>query len=201
MSAAKQLGLFESPELGFDPAFRELQHIELDAGAWVELVPSWLQGDGVLFDELVRNVEWRTEDRVMYTKKVDVPRMYGTLPERGVAPGIVREMQRALDARYETSFSRVSLAYYRDGGDSVAWHGDYVARRMERALVATVSLGEPRRFAIRPAGGGRSVGWRLGRGDLMVMGGSCQRTHQHAVPKVAKAGPRIALMLRPVWKE
>lgn len=54
---------------------------------------------------------------------------------------------------------------------------------------------------MRPTGGGTSLGLQLGWGDLLVMGGSCQRTYQHAVPKVARADPRIAIMFRPVWPD
>ena len=50
-------------------------------------------------------------------------------------------------------------------------------------------------------GGGPSIGYDLGRGDLLVMGGTCQRTWDHAVPKVARAGPRISLTFRPVGLE
>jgi alkylated DNA repair dioxygenase AlkB len=39
----------------------------------------------------------------------------------------------------------------------------------------------------------------LGGGDLFVMGGTAQRTWRHGVPKVAEAGPRIAVMFRPAW--
>jgi len=94
----------------------------------------------------------------------------------------------------------VSMAMYRDGRDSVAWHGDRIARKMNTALVATVSLGEPRKFLLRPYGGGGSIALTLGWGDLLVMGGTCQRTWQHSVPKTSHAGPRIALMFRPIWE-
>ena len=68
------------------------------------------------------------------------------------------------------------------------------------AIVATVSLGQPRRFMLRPTAGGASIAFAAGRGDLIVMGGTCQRTWRHGIPKVAKiAGPRIALMFRPKW--
>ena len=73
--------------------------------------------------------------------------------------------------------------------------------RSKDTLVATVSLGSPRRFFVRRRGGGPSTVVPLGWGDLVVMGGSCQRTHEHAIPKVARAGPRIALMFRPAWEE
>ena len=59
-------------------------------------------------------------------------------------------------------------------------------------MVAIVSLGDPRRLALRPRGGGASLSFTMGHGDLLVMGGSCQRTWEHAVPKVATAGPRIS---------
>jgi alkylated DNA repair dioxygenase AlkB len=110
-------------------------------------------------------------------------------------------MRRALSARYQETFVRVSFAYYRDGNDSVAWHGDTTARDLPEALVATVSLGQPRRFLLRPTEGGSSIAFPLGGGDLLVMGGTCQRTWRHAIPKVAEAGPRIAVMFRPIWAE
>ena len=108
-------------------------------------------------------------------------------------------MSHVLSERYGVLLDRVTCNLYRDGRDSVAWHGDRVARDLPQATVAVLSLGEARPFKVRPKGGGSSIGWSAGRGDLIVMGGSCQRTHDHAVPKVAKAGPRIAVMFRPTY--
>ena len=109
----------------------------------------------------------------------------------------IRPRARENDATL--TFPRLSLAYYRDGRDSVTFHGDTTARDLPEAIVATVSLGEPRRFLLRPRDGGRVRAFMLGWGDLIVMGGACQRTWRHAVPKVAHAGPRIAVMYRPIW--
>jgi len=108
-------------------------------------------------------------------------------------------MARALGARYGCDFEQIGVALYRDGNDSVAWHGDQVARDRTRAVVATVSVGEPRPFRLRPKNGGPGRSWSLGHGDVVVMGGTCQRTWDHAVPKVARAGPRIVIMFRPRW--
>jgi alkylated DNA repair dioxygenase AlkB len=105
-------------------------------------------------------------------------------------------MSEALSDRYDVRLDRITCNLYRDGKDSVAWHGDRIARNRPEAVVAIASLGEPRPFRIRPKGGGPSIGWPAGRGDLIVMGGSCQRTHDHSIPKVVKAGPRIAVMFR-----
>jgi len=137
----------------------------------------------------------------MYDQRVQVPRLYAALPADGATPDILHHAQRLLNQRYGEAFTRLSLGYYRDGQDSVAWHGDYVARELRSAVVATISLGAPRRFLLRPSGGGRSLAWSLGWGDLFVMGGSCQRTWQHCVPKRQQAAPRIAVMFRPVWSD
>ena len=190
----------EAPEL--DASFSALTRIELDHGAWIDLARGWLRGHARLFEQLATGVAWRADERTMYDQIVDVPRLYGDAPRTGPAAPVLAAMKRALDAHYRIDFTRNTLAYYRDGRDSVAFHGDYVARRMKAdTLVATVSVGAPRRLLVRPTGGGRSIGFSIGCGDLLVMGGSCQRTHQHGIPKVAHAGPRIAIMYRPTWDD
>ena len=95
-------------------------------------------------------------------------------------------------------FRTAGCCYYRDGRDSVAWHGDTIGRGSSQdTMVAIVSVGDPRRLLLRPRGGGDSLAFELGHGDLLVMGGSCQRTWEHAVPKVAHAGPRLSVQFRP----
>jgi alkylated DNA repair dioxygenase AlkB len=183
-----------------DAALARVRRVQLDADAWVEHLAGWVTGESALMDELVRTTAWHSEHRYMYDRMVDVPRLVATLPDDGPSHAVLDRIRALLSARYATAFARVSMGYYRDGGDSVAWHGDRVARdRDEPALVATVSLGDPRRFLLRPRGGGHSIPFNLGRGDLFVMGGLCQRTWQHAVPKAARALPRLAVMFRPIW--
>ena len=198
-----QLPLFDngvSPEI--DARFASIERIALAHGAWIDVARGWLRGHVALFACLRDRVAWKSESRVMYERTVDVPRRYSVLDDDGIAlHPVLADIRIALDARYRTHFNRLSVALYRDGRDSVAWHGDYVARRMPEALVATISIGEPRRFLLRPTGGGASTAISLGWGDLVVMGGSCQRTYQHAIPKVAHAGPRIAIMFRPTWDD
>jgi alkylated DNA repair dioxygenase AlkB len=46
--------------------------------------------------------------------------------------------------------------------------------------------------------GGETLRRPLGHGDLIVMGGSCQRTWEHAGPKSTRVtGPRISIQFRP----
>jgi alkylated DNA repair dioxygenase AlkB len=197
---SRQLGLFEqTAPLAFDASWCGLRRTLLARAAWYDYQANWLSGHWQLFEELSRSCRWRHEQRRMYERVVDVPRLYAVLPDDGPGHAVIPAIQQALSSRYGVEFPRVSLGFYRDGNDSVAWHGDYVARQLPAAVVATVSLGAARRFQLRPSGGGRSVALSLGGGDLLVMGGTCQRTWQHHVPKVARAEPRIALMFRPNW--
>ena len=115
---------------------------------------------------------------------------------------LLAEARDALSGHYRPElgepFLTAGCCYYRDGRDSVAWHGDRFGRgRIQDTMVAIVSFGDPRRLALRPRGGGESVSFEMGHGDLLVMGGSCQRTWEHSVPKVAQAGPRISVQFRP----
>ncbi len=196
-----QLELFDAGEPRFDPTFAAARRFALEPGAWVELVPGWLHGHQALFDTLVRTVSFRAEQRVMYERMVAVPRLYASLEDDGPTPPVISAMRQLLSQRYGEDFVRVALGYYRDGSDSVAFHGDRIARVLPQALVATVSLGAPRKLLLRPVAGGASRSFLLGRGDLFVMGGSCQRTWQHAIPKSRSAsGARIAVMFRPHWE-
>jgi alkylated DNA repair dioxygenase AlkB len=198
---AGQRSLFGDGEPSIDRAFRRLRRIQLDGTAWVDHCPGWVEGHQKLCDALAAGTRWQHQRVEMYERTVDVPRLVAALPEDGPGHPLLPEMMAALDAHYGVSFARIGLALYRDGNDSVAWHGDRVARELPVAIVATVSLGEPRRFLLRPAAGGPTRAFALGWGDLIVMGGSCQRTWRHSVPKVARAQPRITVMFRPEWPD
>jgi alkylated DNA repair dioxygenase AlkB len=193
----RQLDLFgvtSAPR--FDASFASLVRHDIGLGAWVDHVPGWVGNHDALFEELEQSLAWRNETMRMYDRTVDVPRLLASVPKEHA---LIESMRVALSEKYGEEFVRTTAALYRDGKDSVAWHGDTTARDMLTALVATVSLGQPRRFLLKPTEGGRALTFPAGRGDLIVMGGTCQRTWRHSVPKVADAGPRIALMFRPTW--
>lgn len=196
-----QLGFFGHETPTIDEGFRELRRVELAGGAWYDYAPGWVGGHRSMFESLLHGTRWQTTSREMYDRIVDVPRLYAVVPDDGAGHPLFERMCVLLAARYGEPFVRTSMALYRDGRDSVAWHGDTVARTMERSVMATVSVGDARKFMLRPKGGGHSVSMQLGLGDLMVMGGTIQRTWQHAVPKVARADPRIVIMFRPAWPE
>jgi len=140
----------------------------------------------------------------MYDRVVDVPRLLCFYDEGEPLPHpALAAARQVLEEHYASElaepFVTAGLCLYRDGRDSVAWHGDRIGRgSFQDTVVAIVSLGAPRTFALRPLGGGDGHRYEPGHGDLLVMGGSAQRTWQHAVPKTTNAvGPRISIQFRP----
>ena len=185
--------------------FDHSERRDLGSGAWIESRSGWVEDPDSLFVELQRMVAWRTERRRMYDRTLDVPRLVGFYDLSTEAPPhpAVSRLRRRLNDVYAGElgepFTTAGFCLYRDGADSVAWHGDTIGRgRAEDTMVAIVSLGATRLFTMRPRGGGTSLRLPQSHGDLLVMGGSCQRTWEHAVPKTAApTGPRISIQFRP----
>jgi len=199
---AWQPSLLDASPVEIDPGFAGLRRRELADGAWVDHVPGWCRGADSLFSRLLYETPWAGREVRMYDRVVPEPRLTHRwrLDEGQAPPADLCEMATVLSERYGVAFTQVGVNLYRDGADSVAWHGDRVARELPQAVVALVSLGAARPFRLRPAGGGPSVGYHPGPGDLLVMGGSCQRTWQHSVPKVRAAPPRISNQFRHAYQ-
>jgi alkylated DNA repair dioxygenase AlkB len=181
-----------------------VQRTALDHGAWVDHRPGWIEASDSVLEQLLDQVPWVAERRRMYDRVVDVPRLISWYDGGDPLPHpVLADARAALSAYYAPElgepFVTAGMCLYRDGRDSVAWHGDTIGRSAtEDTLVAIVSFGSPRSLALRPRGGGASRSFALGHGDLLVMGGSCQRTWEHAVPKTARAvSPRISVQFRP----
>jgi alkylated DNA repair dioxygenase AlkB len=205
MTLAFQGSLLDGADgTGPGPLGSSVRRTALGEGAWIDVRPGWIGAADALFGRLAAAVPWRAERRRMYDQVVDVPRLVCFYGEGAPLPDPVLDQAReALTAHYghelREPFVTAGLCLYRDGRDSVAWHGDRTGRgSAEDTMVAIVSLGAPRALMLRPRGGGPALRRSLGHGDLLVMGGSCQRTWEHAVPKTSAAtGPRISVQFRP----
>ena len=201
-----QPSLFGSGDLGVAELGAATARRPLSDGAWIDLRPGFITAADDLFDALVSAVPWHEERMHMYDSTVRVPRLLARYAQGESLPHpVLEEARSALNAHYGDElgepFISAGLCLYRDGNDSVAWHGDRIARESPRdTMVAIISLGAVRPFAMRPKAGGPALRLPIGHGDLLVMGGSCQRTWQHAVPKTARAlGARISIQFRPQW--
>ena len=195
-------------EVGVRPLAGAVRRTPLTRGAWVDVRPGFVTGADELFARLTlggsAGVDWQAERRVMWEREVDTPRLLRFYrAEERWPDDVLRTAQQVLSEYYLPElgepFTTAGMCLYRDGRDSVAWHGDKDGRsRTEDTMVAIVSIGAPRTLAMRPAGGGQSIRFQLGHGDLLVMGGSHQRTWEHAVLKTTKpTGPRISIQFRP----
>ena len=211
MSSAYQPSFFDfpsdeaAPAAGHEPLPGRLIRHELTAGAWVDVLPGWLHGSDPVFAALL-DIDWRADRRQMYDAVVDVPRLLRWFDGDETLPHPALTAARAALSGYYAAelgepFVTAGMCLYRDGRDSVAWHGDTIGRSARHdTMVAIVSLGSPRNLMLRPrAGGHDTLKFPLGHGDLIVMGGSCQRTWEHAIPKTARpVGPRISVQFRPI---
>jgi len=205
VTGAIQGSLFDiGQDFALGPLDTSVRRATLADDAWLDLAPGWLRGADALFERLVRSVPWRAERRRMYDRVVAVPRLlshYGR--DQPLPDPALEEARRALDGYYGPligeSLCTAGLCLYRDGRDSVAWHGDNSGRQVRETVVAIVSLGNPRHLMLRRRrGSGQVLRYLVGHGDLLVMGGTCQRTWEHAIPKTSRAvGPRISVQFRP----
>jgi alkylated DNA repair dioxygenase AlkB len=196
---AWQPSLWANQRTVVDDSFCGLERIELDRDSWVDHCPGWLAGSDQAFEELLREVAWSQRRRWMYDRQVDEPRLtsWKAAGEHDIGDyEWLEETRASLSAHYEVRFDSVGLNLYRDGADSVAWHRDRIPPEIVDPVVALVSLGEPRKFLLRPEGGGKSRTFKLGRGDLLVTGGQTQRRFEHSVPKVKAAGARMSIVFR-----
>jgi alkylated DNA repair dioxygenase AlkB len=192
-------------EAALTPLDGRMTRHELSRGAWVDHLPGWVTGSDEVLEVLLGDIGWREDRRQMYEREVTVPRLlrwYGGDEE--LPHPVLTAARNALNGHYDPEprerFVTAGMCLYRDGRDSVAWHGDRIGRgRSADTMVAIVSFGSPRPLLLRPDGGGApSVRFPLGHGDLVVMGGSCQRTCEHCIPKTARpVGPRVSVQFRP----
>ncbi|MEU1645100.1 alpha-ketoglutarate-dependent dioxygenase AlkB [Micromonospora zamorensis] len=208
MQAAYQPSMLDladaEPTLG--PLPGQIRRHQLGRGAWVDHLPGWVRGSDAVLDTLLTEVPWRAERRTMYDTEVDVPRLlcwYGG--DRQLPHPVLTTARAELTRHYAPElgepFVTAGMCLYRSGRDSVAWHGDTIGRSAHTdTIVAIVSFGAPRPLLLRPrGGGGGSLRFPVGHGDLIVMGGSCQRTWEHAIPKTSRpVGPRVSVQFRPV---
>ncbi len=182
------------------------ERIMLDDTSWVDVVRGFVAGADVVYRALLDTVDFQPARLWRYERWVEEPRLHhwfgsGPFPH----PALV-DAQRALQSRYRVMFDGLGLAWYRDGRDSVAFHRDRELRFCDDTVIAIVTFGGPRPFLLRPRlrrdkwiapQGGATYDVAPGSGDLLVMGGRCQRDWEHSVPKVSAAVPgRISAQWR-----
>ena len=150
------------------------------------------------FDVLVAKVDWQHLRRPMYDRVVDVPRLLSQHRVDDLPGGLpLAEMLARVRERVPAPFDAVGMNFYRDGRDSVAMHGDKLHQLREGHPIALVSLGAPRRMLIRAkADHADRIAVDLMPGSLLAMSHAMQSSHEHGIPKVRDAAPRISVVFR-----
>lgn len=192
-----------------------IEKIDL-VGGDVTLIHHWLSPDEAerLMGLLIREIQWEQSTINLYGKPVKIPRLnawYGDSRARYQYSGTVfdplpwsdslKTLKHLIEEATGDEFNSVLANMYRDGNDSVAWHSDNEPELGRNPVIASVSLGQSRRFLLkhrkdRDLG---SIRLELSSGDLLLMRGETQHHWLHSVPKVAKSvGPRINLTFRKV---
>src|SRR3712207_4753952 len=190
MSLAHQPSMFDvAEEAALTPLRGRVRRHVLTRGAWVDHLPGWVTGSDSVLAVLLGDIGWRADRRQMYDREVDVPRLlrwYGggeTLPHP-----LLTDARRALDAHYGPelgeAFVTAGMCLYRDGRDSVAWHGDRIGRsRSTDTMVAIVSFGSPRPLLLRPVGGAQTPPFPPRPGALRGIAGSRPPARGPCIPQ------------------
>jgi alkylated DNA repair dioxygenase AlkB len=175
-------------------AFDSATQHQLDEHSWITHVPGLLTGHHQLLAELAALDVWEQRRRWMFDRLVEEPRLTGEYVDLAVAPPLLVELAAALSRQLGVPYDRIWTNWYRDHRDGTGWHADRPAHQAPTAIVPVLSLGAPRRFLLRPSGGGPSCLFTPAGGDLVIMQGRCQRDWQHCVPKQkTRAGARMSL--------
>src|SRR4051812_22584200 len=158
MTLAHQPSMWDlAEEASLTPLAGQVIRRELSRGAWVDHLPGWVTGSGAVLEVLLGDIGWREDRRQMYERQVTVPRLlrwYGG--DEHLPPPVLTQAREALNRYYAPEprerFVTAGMCLYRDGRDSVAWHGDRIGRgRTQDTMVAIVSFGSPRPLLLRPA--------------------------------------------------
>lgn len=151
-----------------------------------------------LFALLESTLQWTHETMWMYDRTVDVPRLIARFPAGETPPPELIAVQDCVERYLQTRFNSISLQYYRDGSDSVAWHNDHREELVPLPVIALVSLGAAREMLVRSkTRPRRTISCDLDPGSLFVMSGRAQEFWEHHIPKVQRPiGARISIALR-----
>lgn len=167
----------------------------------------------LIFTELLENLNWKHEPITLFGKQVLQPRLTAWYGDKGVDytysglknealpwTATLLEVKEMVERLSQKSFNSVLLNLYRDGNDSMGYHSDDERELGEEPVIASLSLGEVRRFNIKNKETGELISFDLPDNSLLIMKGDFQLKWKHAVPKTKRAvGPRINLTFRRVY--
>lgn len=170
--------------------------------------PGWVTDHERLFAELVDLIDWERNDIIIAGRTIPIPRLtcwMGTAPyvysgvrnEPKPTPAALAALQERLQIEADATFNSCLANLYRDGSDSISYHSDDEPELGRRPTIASISLGDRRRFVLRHQHSGERWQLELGAGDLLIMSAESQSDYRHAVGKTRRpVGRRMNLTFR-----
>jgi alkylated DNA repair dioxygenase AlkB len=183
LNAQEDLFASQATSISIDSRFGTAKRTAIDAHSWIDVVPGWISGSHILFEQLATGEQWLQRDRRLFDQTFREPRLTAEYQDLCGAPEALLDAAQALSRHYGIEYDSLWLNLYRNGQDSTGWHRDRFSCRRSECIVPVLTLGARRRFLIKPRAGGSSITFKPGSGDLIVMGGRCQEDWLHGVPK------------------
>jgi alkylated DNA repair dioxygenase AlkB len=174
----------------------------------IDYYPDWVDDADQLFKLLWEEIAWEQHTITLYGRTLRTPRLTawmgdgpyrysGIVNEPTAWPEALVELRERLHDELGVDFNSCLANLYRDGADSMGYHSDNEPELGPQPTIASMSLGDRRRFALRHRRTGERWSWDLGHGDLLVMRDESQSDYAHAVPKTSRqVGPRMNLTFR-----
>jgi alkylated DNA repair dioxygenase AlkB len=165
-----------------------------------------------LLTALLNEIDWQQDEVRMFGKTIITKRKvawYGDKPYEYIYSNTrkvalawtdhLQEIKQAVEAETGISFNSCLLNLYHDGTEGMGWHADDEKPLGEEPIIASISLGAPRKFAFKHKSTKQSVSVILENGSLLLMQGKTQTHWLHALPKMASVkGMRVNLTFRKI---
>lgn len=194
----------------------ETFHYNFEDGAIVDFIPNFMTKEfsDKLFNSLLI-LKYEQPEIRMFNKMIKIPRLQAWMSDKDIQGATLYQssnpipwsnevllIKNKLEKITNFKFDYVLINYYRDGKDSISYHGDSEAIGENKNVICGVTVGAQRKFVMR------HVEWKkrgiekkeflLSNGSLIIMkGDNTQKFWQHSVPKTSRVMfPRFNLTFR-----
>ena len=139
-----------------------------------------------------REVAWHGDAAFQYTYSHNTKTALPWTPT-------LQNIKQMVEAESGDSFNCCLLNLYHSGEEGMAWHADDEKELLPDGVIASVSLGAPRRFVFRHKADKEKAEILLAHGSLLLMRGTTQSHWEHSLPVMKRAnGARINLTFRTI---
>lgn len=180
--------------------------------AHVEYYPNWLSHKHAksLMDYFIAHLQWQQPCITLYGQQRLIPRLqawYGDPDSQYEYSKLLMQplpwdarlgkLKQACEQKCKAPFNSVLANYYRHGSDSMGMHADNESELGSQPVIASVSLGQTRRFTFKNIHTKETHKIGLEHGSLLIMKGDTQQNWHHGLNKSrTQIGPRLNFTFR-----